>query len=65
MIALIKLAWAQFIDLFGSMYVNSFWFTSWLVFVEDLEYDSLEISIAVHVSQNALLSVSVSFSSLF
>lgn len=64
-ISLIKLVWTYFIDLFQSMYVNSFWFSSWPVFAESLKYSTIEISISVRVSQNSLLSVSFFLSSFF
>lgn len=63
-IALVKLVWTYFTDLFQNMYVYPFWFSSGPLFAGGLKQSTTEISVSVSVSQNPLLSVSF-FSSSF
>lgn len=63
-IALIKLVWTYFTDLFQNRYFYPFWFSSGPLFAEGLKHSTIEISESVNVSQNTLPSMSF-FSSPF
>lgn len=63
-IALVKLVWTYFTDLFQNTYFYPFWLSSGSLFAEGLKHSTAEISESVNVSQNTLLSMSF-FSSSF